>query len=176
MDNSNMSNRIVWMDPVDKVKEIHYSPEGPYGPLIEDDLLIDGDEWPTVSDFVKSGKGDLFRGMLYKFCQNIHLQCIFTGAVKLIIDRKDSEIIECFKYLHDQFRHYTDDDLRAILPDKMNLETDDIYLKRVKYFRSCQPFLGRDKAIFISTIYGNKLLHHCTYDPPIESLLRSFLA
>lgn len=157
------------------VTDITYTHNGPYGPLHEDNLLIDGEEWATVSDFVASGKGTLQRGMLYKICQNLPLQRLFREKSFQLIGVTDPDMLDCLEYLKEQFRPFSESELSQILP-RLRGQTDEVRNKQIDFFHSCQPFLGKDKAVFISTIYANKQVNGCMYDPPIESLLRSFLA
>jgi hypothetical protein len=152
-----------------------------YGPNYEDRPLIDAHEWKSVSEFVhKKGQREFNRGMLCKYCQNVPLQKLFRDpSVSFSVEIQDvyerERMVSCLDYLKEQFRFYETDELCCLLP-RLPRESDELFEKHVAFFRSCQPFLGRDRATVLSMIYLNKISLGSVRDLPIENLLRSFRA
>lgn len=151
--------------------------ENIYGPMYEDRPLIDGREWPSVFQFMSKTGGSLNRGMLHKYCQNIHLQKVLLEDFVIDVEdpREASQMRECFDYLKEQFGHYDERQLSVILP-RLPSESDVLFARHVSYFRACKPFLGKDRATLLSMIYVNKIVYGSTRELPIENLLRSFQA
>lgn len=81
----------------------------------------------------------------------------------------------CYLYLHDQLRDYEDSELETLLGVK-NLHEGRHRDQLHAFFRSCQPFFGKDQCIPLCMMWLNQKLYQSVYDEPTEKLLRSFPA
>lgn len=163
--------------------QIVVDPSSPHSPYFEDAILIENKEWLRVIDYVEAHpdvEEALFAGLLQKYCQKLHLQKIFGDRVAPpafvgFDDAMRGRLEHCHGLLRRQLRPYEATELDDLMP-RLPLELDELRKDRVRFFRSCQPFVGFDRALHLSIFWINKKIYKCTYDSTIEKVLRSFLA
>lgn len=131
--------------------------------------LIDGSTWASVDAYVKSG-GDLHKGMLQRFAQNLHLQPKIRDQLSHQAQTSAAPA-GLFEWLWGQFRPMQDAEIANMLPGVAS----HVLPSAVATFKRCQPFVGTTRGVALANMHGHRLSMGATYADDVERLLNVFV-
>lgn len=148
-------------------------------------VFINGKEYASVAAYMQeAGDGScdsLSLAMLAKYTQYIHLQKPLCDAQVVSVHEHDhgyaweQHLPVSYEYVQTQLRPYSDEDIMQLMHVSYTDYDSELMKERLRFFRSSQPFIGRDKALFLSLVWINRLIYQCTYDKRVEKTLRSLI-
>lgn len=160
---------------------INLSDNDPLHPCYPCNVLVGTTFYASVADFMqKECHSEPLKALQYVYLhrvgQDITIQSIFQGGHRSFesYDVKypwTKYIPQCFEYLFEQFGLIESGHLMNMIPpifirENMNCLFDQE--KRFVYFKRAHPFVGRDRALYLTSMWLNQNVVGSVFSPELE--------
>lgn len=163
------------------------SPHSPHALDIQG-VFISGKEYASVAAYMEEASDGSFdalsAALLAKYTQYIYLQkslcdaqvvSVYASSTRQHEHAWEQHLQASYEYVRAQLQSYSDEELMKLMHVTYTDYDSELMKERLRFFRSSQTFIGRDKALFLSLVWINRLIYQCTYDKRVEKTLRSLV-